>query len=333
MASQPGDSRAIPRGSASGTSTVPAARTLRTSPPRPSRPRSVDRRTTVATAALRSFRRPAVRTGPSRPAAEDTTRRPLAGPPASRVAARHPPLTRHPHHAHSARRGPGPGGCPTIGTLPPVPTLSEADSKALLSGYGVPLLRELTVATPAEAVRAAGELGYPVVVKLCGAGLAHKTERGLVRLGLTGPAAVEAAATELLAAAGPDDGEVGLLVAPMARGARELIAGAHRDPQFGPCVMLGVGGVTAEAVADVVFRLVPLDAVDAAEMIDGLATQALLDPFRGEPAVDRDALAAVVLALAAAVEREPGLVSAEVNPLLVVDGRPIAVDALVEVTP
>lgn len=226
---------------------------------------------------------------------------------------------------------PGSGDDPGVGTLPPVPTLSEADSKVLLAGYGVPLLRELTAATATDAARAAGELGYPVVVKLCGAGLAHKTERGLVRLGLTGPAAVEAAATDLLAAARPDDGEVDLLVAPMARGARELIAGAHRDPQFGPCVMLGVGGVTAEAVADVVFRLVPLDAVDAAEMIDGLATQALLDRFRGEPAVDRDALAAVVLALAAAVEHEPGLVSAELNPLLVVDGRPIAVDALVEV--
>ncbi len=74
----------------------------------------------------------------------------------------------------------------------------------------------------------------------------------------------------------------------MVRGSRELIAGLVRDPQFGPCVMFGVGGVLAEALGDVAFRLVPLDELDADEMIDDLATQALLGPFRGEPAVDRD---------------------------------------------
>ena len=103
---------------------------------------------------------------------------------------------------------------------------------------------------------------------------------------------MRAAATDLLAAATPDDGDVEVLVAPMVRGSRELIAGLLRDPQFGPCVMLGVGGVLAEAVGDVVFRLAPITERDAADMIDGLATQRLLGPFRGEPAIDRDALAA-----------------------------------------
>lgn len=212
-----------------------------------------------------------------------------------------------------------------------MPTLSEADSKALLAGYGVPLLHERTAATPAEAARAAGDLGCPVAVKLCGPGLAHKTERGLVRLGVPDPAAAGAAAAELLAAARPDDGPVEVLVAPMAGGVRELIAGAHRDPQFGPCVMLGVGGVLAEAIADVVFRLAPLAPVDADEMIDDLGAQALLGPFRGEPAVDRPALASVLVALGAVLEAEPAVVSAELNPLVVTEGRPVAVDALVEV--
>ena len=102
-------------------------------------------------------------------------------------------------------------------------------------------------------------------------------------------AAVDAAASELLAAATSDDGEVDLLVAPMIRGNRELIAGVLRDPQFGPTVMLGLGGILAEAVADVVFRPAPLDQVTAHEMIDQLATQRLLGAFRGEAAVDRDA--------------------------------------------
>ena len=114
--------------------------------------------------------------------------------------------------------------------------------------------------------------------------IAHKTERGLVRLGLADAAAVERAATELLAAITPDDGAVDLLVAPMIAGSRELIVGLVRDPQFGPTVMLGVGGILAEAVRDVVFRPAPLTVVDAEEMIDGLRTQRLLGAFRGERA-------------------------------------------------
>ncbi len=101
-------------------------------------------------------------------------------------------------------------------------------------------------------------MGYPVVAKLNGDAIAHKTERGLVKLRLGDRAAVEAAAGELLAAATPDDGDVTVLVAPMISGNRELIAGVVRDPQFGPTVMLGVGGILAEAVADVVFRPAPV---------------------------------------------------------------------------
>ena len=215
-------------------------------------------------------------------------------------------------------------------TTPPGRTLSEADSKALLSGHGVPFAPERVVATAEEAAAAAAALGFPVVVKLNGDAIAHKTERGLVRLRLADADAVRAAGSDLLAAATPDDGAVTLLVAPMLQGNRELIAGLATDPQFGPTVMIGVGGILAEAVADVSIRPVPVTAVDAAEMIDDLAIQALLGPFRGEPAVDRQALVDVISALSAAVEAEPRIVSADLNPLIVVDGRPIAVDALVE---
>ena len=195
----------------------------------------------------------------------------------------------------------------------------------------MPLAPEREVRDAAAAGAAAGELGFPVVVKLCGDAIAHKTERGLVRLRLGDHAAVTAAAAELLAAARPEDGDVSLLVAPMVSGSRELIAGVVRDPQFGANVMLGVGGVLAEAVADVVFRPVPLSWVDASEMIDGLATQKLLGEFRGEDAVDRDALIAVLLGLSGLAASRPDIVSVDVNPLIVGrDGRPVAVDALVE---
>lgn len=220
-------------------------------------------------------------------------------------------------------------------TAPPAGarTLDESRSKALLADYGVPIAAERVVADAVGAVDAARALGGRVVVKLCGDAIAHKTERGLVRLGVEGDGAVAAAATELLAAARPDDGEVAILVAEMVSGSRELIAGLHRDPQFGATVMLGVGGILAEAVRDVAFRMAPLDELDAHEMIDDLATQRLLGPFRGEPAVDRAALVGVMLGLARLAAERPDVVAVDINPLIVVGGAPVAVDALVELAP
>lgn len=212
-----------------------------------------------------------------------------------------------------------------------MPTLSEAASKQLLAAYGVPCAREVTARTASDAAAAARGLSFPVVVKLCGAAIAHKTERGLVRLGVRDEPAVEAAAAELLARARPEDGEVEVLVAEMVSGSRELIAGLVRDPQFGPCVMLGVGGVLAEAVADVAFRRVPVTPVDAREMIEDLRTQRLLGPFRGEPAVDLDRLAGVLAGLSALAGDRPDVLSVDLNPLIVAAGVPVAVDALVEV--
>jgi acyl-CoA synthetase (NDP forming) len=132
-------------------------------------------------------------------------------------------------------------------------TLSEHASKEIVAAYGVRLAREVNAADSASAVAAAREIGFPVVLKLAGDGIAHKTERGLVRVGLSDEAAVESEAVELLGLARPEDGEVSLLVAEQVRGQRELIAGVVRDPQFGPCVLLGLGGILAEAIGDAVF--------------------------------------------------------------------------------
>ena len=208
-------------------------------------------------------------------------------------------------------------------------TLSEADSRTLVAEAGVTVSGWATASDPDGAVGAAEEMGFPVVVKLCGDAIAHKTERGLVRLSLTSADDVRAAATDLLAVATEADGDVELLVSTMVKGDRELIAGLVRDPQFGPCVMLGVGGVLAEAVADVAFRLAPLERLDAHELIDDLGAQVLLGPFRGQPAVDRDVLADTLCALGD-LAGDPTITSIDLNPLIVVDGRPVAVDALVE---
>ncbi len=210
-------------------------------------------------------------------------------------------------------------------------TLSEAASKSLLAEYGVPVLAEHVVADAGAACGAADRIGHPVVLKLTGDAIAHKTERGLVRLRLGDAAAVERAANELLQAARPDDGDVALLVAPMVGGNRELIVGMVRDQQFGPTVMLGVGGILAEAVADVVFRPAPVDPVTAEEMIDSLTSQKLLGEFRGERAVSRSHLVATLTGLGRLAVERPDVVSVDVNPLIVgADGVPVAVDALVE---
>jgi acetyl-CoA synthetase (ADP-forming) len=214
-----------------------------------------------------------------------------------------------------------------------MPTLSEADSKALLRGHGVPVLDERTVADADAAAAAADEIGYPVVAKLCGDSIAHKTERGLVRLNLIDAESVREAAGALLAAAAPADGDVEVLIAPMVKGNRELIAGLSFDPTFGMTVMLGVGGILAEALADVTFRLVPITRTDADEMIDELATQRLLGELRGEPAVDRSKLIDVLVGLSEAATADDRIVSADLNPLIVVDGVPLAVDALIELRP
>ena len=210
-------------------------------------------------------------------------------------------------------------------------TLSEADSRTLVAEAGVIVSRWATADTADNAAVEAEEMGFPVVVKLCGEAIAHKTERGLVRLSLTSANDVRAAATDLLGAATESDGDVELLVSTMVRGDRELIAGLVRDPQFGPCVMLGVGGVLAEAVAEVAFRLAPLERLDAHELIDNLGSQTLLGPFRGQPAVDRDALADTLCALGD-LAGDPAIASIDLNPLIVVEGQPMAVDALVERT-
>jgi acyl-CoA synthetase (NDP forming) len=209
-------------------------------------------------------------------------------------------------------------------------TLSEHASKELLAGYGIPVARERLADSPDAAARAAAVLGFPAVVKLCGSTISHKSERNLVRLDLGDEAAVRAAAADLLARRRAEDAAATLLVAEMVRGHRELIAGIVRDPHFGPCVMLGLGGVLTEALGDVAFALAPLREVEARRLIRSLRSSRLLTaPFRGEPAVDEAALVAVLTGLGRLAQERTDLRSADVNPLVVRDGSPVAVDALV----
>ena len=123
--------------------------------------------------------------------------------------------------------------------------------------------------------------------------------------------------------------DTNLIVTEMLSGSREVIAGVVRDPQFGPCVMFGFGGILAEAIADVEFRLAPITSYDAKDLISSLKTNGLLKEFRGEKALDVDATIDLLIKLGELAEDEQ-ILSIDLNPLIIVDGSPIAADALVE---
>lgn len=206
-------------------------------------------------------------------------------------------------------------------------SLSEAESRRLLAAYGVSFTAEREADDVGDACAAAAAIGYPVVLKGCGAAFTHKTELDLVALGLADEAAVSEAAADLL---GRMAGEGTLLVQPMVRGRREFMLGLSRDPQFGPVVTFGVGGVFAEIADDVAMRLVPLSEPDARAMLDEIRAAALLDGIRGMAPVDRDALVTALLGLARLAVECPDVAAVDVNPVIATeDGRPIAVDALV----
>jgi len=208
--------------------------------------------------------------------------------------------------------------------------LSEYEAKRLLALYGIAVTREALAADAAEASRAAAGLGFPVALKGCHWTLQHKTEADMIRLGLADAASVAAACAEM-APRLPKGGE--WLVQEMVSGRREVMLGLARDPQFGPCVSLGIGGIFAEAVHDVVFRIAPFDALEAEAMIDELRLGSLLGAFRGLPPANRGALVRALVALSDIAEAFPAIREIDINPMIIAGAEPVAVDALVILQP
>jgi acyl-CoA synthetase (NDP forming) len=207
-------------------------------------------------------------------------------------------------------------------------TLDEASSKAILADLGVPVVKESVADSPEEAALAAEKFGFPVVLKGLGSDLSHKSEAGLVHTGLGDGKSVLAAALSIQKAAG--DALEGLLVQPQVKGRREFVAGLFFDRQFGPVVMFGLGGVLTEALKAVAFRLAPVTRADVDSMMDELAGKALLGPFRGEAAVDRDAVFNTLSGLCRLADEAADVSEVDINPLIArPDGSLVAVDALV----
>ena len=206
--------------------------------------------------------------------------------------------------------------------------LSEYQSKKLLSQFGIPVTREELVQTAEAAVAAAGRIGFPVALKACSAQLLHKSETGGIALHLSGPDAVGRAFAEIRQKVRvPLEG---LLVQEMVAGQREIVVGLSREPQFGPCVMLGLGGVMAEVLQDTVFRVAPIDALEARDMIDELKSRALLDAFRGQNPADLEAIGRILMAAGRIGLEQPAVAEIDINPVIVTPaGALVAVDALV----
>ncbi len=206
--------------------------------------------------------------------------------------------------------------------------LTEAEAKEILKLYGVPVVNEFVAKTPDDAVKYARGFGYPVVLKGLGTKLTHKTDRGLVHLNLKDDQAVLDAAEAVAQSAG-DDLE-GYLISPMVKGKREFVAGMFCDPQFGPIIMFGLGGIFTEALGDVVFRVAPLDEREAESMLDELRASKLLDTFRGDAAVFRKEIVKTLVGLSRLALDWEAITEVDINPLLIgPDGHVTAVDALI----
>jgi acetyl-CoA synthetase (ADP-forming) len=205
-------------------------------------------------------------------------------------------------------------------------TLSEYESSLVIKSAGVEVVPSVLARTRDEAFQMAEKLGFPVVMKGCSAELAHKTESGMVKLNIGNSEEAARVFDELTTKMKNLDG---VLIEKMVKGSREFVIGLSRDPQFGPCVMFGLGGIFTEALKDVTFRVAPLSKEDALEMIDEIKTKKLLGEFRGSPAVDREALAKALVGVGDLGMKYDSIAEIDINPLIICGDKPVAVDALV----
>jgi 3-hydroxyacyl-CoA dehydrogenase/acyl-CoA synthetase (NDP forming) len=208
----------------------------------------------------------------------------------------------------------------------------EREAKAILALYGVPVTAEERVMTADDAVAAAGRIGYPVVLKVESPDLAHKSDVGGVKLALADAQAVRQAHAQIMASMGalqPAPRVDGVLVQPMVASGVEIVVGGRIDPQFGALITVGLGGVLVELLRDTATRVAPVNRREAADMLHSLKGAQVLDGFRGQSAVDKDALCEVVVRLSEFLaDQAHTLVEFDVNPLVCRADGVIAVDAL-----
>jgi succinyl-CoA synthetase beta subunit len=208
--------------------------------------------------------------------------------------------------------------------------LTEPEAKSIVAMAGIDVPKMQVATNVSDALAAARDFGFPVVLKIVSPDLPHKSDAGGVRLGIDSADALEHAYVRMLEdvrSAVPEARIDGVLVEPQLQGL-EVVIGATTDPLFGPVMVFGLGGVSVEVVGDVAFRLAPLDRRDAGAMLQEIRGAALLNGFRGAPSVNKDAIVAALMALSDLMTScSNALREIEVNPMLVTADGAVAVDA------
>ncbi len=208
-------------------------------------------------------------------------------------------------------------------------SLTPAESKTLCSSYGIPQPKEAMATSATEAARIATEIGFPVVIKIVSPDILHKTDAGAVIVGVKTAAEAEQAYETILRNAKKHNSGAnvsGVLIQQMLAGGHEVIVGALTDPSFGKVVAFGLGGVLVEVLKDVTFRLAPATEADALSMLDGIAAAEILRGVRGGAAVDRAALARIIVAVSQMVTDFPEIHELDLNPVFATPDGATAAD-------
>ncbi|OGN95096.1 MAG: acetyl-CoA synthetase [Chloroflexi bacterium RBG_13_51_18] len=208
--------------------------------------------------------------------------------------------------------------------------LTEIEAKQVIKNAGIKIVATSTAKSQKEAVEISNDIGFPVVLKIASPDITHKTDAGGVKVGLKSAADVKKAYAEIMASARkkfPKAKIEGVAVQKMARQGIEIIVGMFKDPQFGPVIMFGLGGIFVEVLKDVSFRLVPIVKRDAEEMIKEIKGYALLKGYRGQEPAHIPSLVDILLKLSTLVDKTPEIREIDLNPVFAYKDSAIAVDA------
>lgn len=206
-------------------------------------------------------------------------------------------------------------------------SLSEYEAKQVLATYQIPVDREIQVEDVKDLIDAAQKIGYPLVLKGCSSDITHKTEKGLIHVDIRNEKEAKSAFEKIMGKMnGTGDG---VLVQEMIKGPRELVIGMTRDPQFGPCVMFGIGGIFTEILKDVSFCVAPLKKRDALKMMKGIKGHKILEAVRGMEAVDKDMLAEILINVGRIGIENEQIKEIDINPVIISRSGLVAVDALI----
>lgn len=208
--------------------------------------------------------------------------------------------------------------------------LTEFESKIFLRQAGIPVVETKLARTSKEAVLISQKMGFPVALKINAPEIIHKSDSGGVKLSLNSASEVRAAYREIMDSVQkkyPDSLVLGVSVQKMAKPGTEVIVGTSKDPQFGPVIMFGLGGIFVEVLKDVSFRIIPLTRKDAKEMIEEIKGYPILKGYRGKPPADIPALVEIILKIADLIEKYPQIKELELNPILVYQRGALGVDA------